>query len=86
MRKLRGTYTHLTFALEEETHSAFISTLGSKHQGLAQSQAHLLELVKARGTLRSSELCIIDYFFIAHKYLSMLYLRRSQINVPRDRR
>ena len=34
----------------------------------------------------SSELCIIDYFFIAHNCRAMLYLRRPQINVPRGRR
>jgi hypothetical protein len=77
---------HLTFALEEQTPSAFISILGSKHQGLEHGSSPKLEFVKVRGTLRSSELCIIDYFFIAHNYLLMLYLRRSQINVPRDRR
>src|SRR5690349_10762354 len=34
----------------------------------------------------SSDLCIINYFFIAHGRGSMLYLCRSRINVPRDRR
>src|SRR5262245_27430734 len=34
----------------------------------------------------SSELCIINYFFVARGRGPMLYLWRSQINVPRDRR
>ena len=63
---------HLTLvALEELTHSAFIITKPSKFS--------------TGRTYRSSELCIIGYFLIALKSLVMLYLRRSQINVPRDR-
>ena len=34
----------------------------------------------------SSDLCIIGYFYVAHGRGPMLYLCRSQINVPRDRR
>jgi hypothetical protein len=44
------------------------------------------QLDRLRERLLSYEICIIDYFFIARNWLLMLYLRRSQINVPRDRR
>ncbi len=47
--------------------------------------AENLEQVRACSTYRSSEMCKIDYFLIARNYRMMLYLRRSQINVPRDR-
>ena len=61
--KLRGTYVHLTLVdLEELTHSAFIFTLRSRHPGVPRSSWNW----SSHGTLRSSELCIIDYFFIAH--------------------
>jgi hypothetical protein len=43
-----------------------------------------MELGTGACTYCSSELCIIGYFFIASNCLLMLYLRRSQINVPRD--
>jgi len=33
----------------------------------------------------SGDLCIIRYFSVAHAPGGMLYLRRSRINVPRDR-
>ena len=69
--KLRGAHRHLTLvAVEERMHSAFIINQRSK--------------LEDGSTFRSSELCIIGYFFIALKSLVMLYLRRSQINVPRD--
>ena len=44
-----------------------------------------LETPIRASTWCSSEICIIDYFFIAPNSRLMLYLRRSQINVPRDR-
>src|SRR6185503_10545099 len=45
----------------------------------------VLEQCRAIGTRRSIEMCIIDYFLIAPNLKMMLYLQRSQINVPRDR-
>lgn len=55
-------------ALEPLAHSAFIFNKRSKF--------------RLQSTYRSSEMCIIDYFLIAPKSRVMLYLRRSQINVP----
>ena len=47
--------------------------------------SHDLETGTGACTYCSSEICIIGYFLIAHNCRLMLYLRRSQINVPRDR-
>ena len=70
---------HLTFALGNVSHCVFIFTKRSvrNHETLVN-----LEPDVACSTLRSSKLCIIDYFLIASNCLLMLYLRRSQINVP----
>ena len=50
--------------LEKRTSSTFISILRSDNTGFG---AVKLEEPDGVSTLRSSELCIIDYFFIAPK-------------------
>jgi hypothetical protein len=60
---------------------AFISTLRSAKNH--QKRARFWNITGGTSTRRSSELCKIDYFLIAHNLKMMLYLQRSQINVPK---
>ncbi len=51
--------------LEKRTLSAFIFILQSDHAGYRESNLVKLEQPDGSSILRSSEICIIDYFFIA---------------------
>ena len=51
--------------LEKRTLSPFISILGSDNTGFSPIEPSKLEYSVVVSTLRSSEICIIDYFFIA---------------------
>jgi hypothetical protein len=67
--------------LVKKARYAFILTLRSaKNQG---SREQVLEEQSGSSTRRSSEICKIDYFLIARNLKMMLYLQRSQINVPK---
>ena len=54
-------------------------------QGCRTSTIGHRELASLVSTRSSGHLCIIRYFSVAHTRGWMLYLPRSQINVPRDR-
>jgi|SoiMethySBSTD1v2_1073268.scaffolds.fasta_scaffold656323_2 hypothetical protein len=84
MRKLRGVFRHQTLRPGKlralRVYPYF--NVWQKSHGFGRE----MELAPGVSTYCSSEICIIDYFLIAPNCPLMLYLQRSQINVPRDRR
>jgi len=84
MRNLRGPNRHLTLSPAGKEGALSVYPYFKVREKSGQSRT-VLEEQPGTSTCRSSELCKIDYFLIAHNLKMMLYLQRSQINVPRDR-